>query len=138
MSAVPQDKINKLQLAVLHDLVPYEPATQHVFHGGMYCRIVFRHADVTVIGKVHKKEHFYMIVSGTVLVTTDDQVEEITGPRLLKCKPGTQRAVYSVTDAITATFHVADAKTVEDAEDELVEPAPMSMFGPGNKYKELT
>jgi hypothetical protein len=33
------------------------------------------------------------------------------------------------------TFHVADAKTVEEAEEELVEPDANSMFAIGNKVK---
>jgi len=125
-------------LALQSELVKlpqYEPATEHYFHGGMYCRKVFRHADVTIVGKVHKKEHFYMIVSGTVAVTTDDGVQVITGPHLLCSKPGTKRVVYSVTDALCMTFHRLDSTTVEDAEEELVEHDPGAMFTVGNKLK---
>ena len=50
-------------------LPQYQPETKHYFHAGMYCREVFRHAGVLVVGKVHKKEHFYLIVSGTVMIT---------------------------------------------------------------------
>jgi mannose-6-phosphate isomerase-like protein (cupin superfamily) len=110
----------------------YEPQTTSFFHGGMYCRQVWRKAGVMVIGKIHKREHFYVIVSGTVAVTTDDGEELITGPRVLKCKAGTQRAVYSVTEALTMTFHRCKARTVEAAERELVEDDPTSLYGPGN------
>ena len=68
----------------------YEPPTEHIFHGGMYCRQVWRPAGCLIVGKVHKKEHFYMIVSGTVKITTDDGVQTITGPFLLCSKPGTK------------------------------------------------
>lgn len=115
--------------------VPYEPQTKHYFHAGMYCRQVWRDANVMVIGKVHKKEHFYVIVSGTVAVTTDDGEELITGPRVLKCKAGTQRAVFSVTEALTMTFHICEARTIEDAERELVEDDEASPYGPGNVLK---
>ena len=110
----------------------YQPKTTHTFHGGMYCRQVWRDADVTIVGRVHKKEHFYYVVSGTVVVTTDDGLQTITGPHLLCSKPGTKRAVYSVTEALCVTFHRVDATTVEDAEAELVEHDPASMFGIGN------
>lgn len=113
----------------------YEPQTKHYFHAGMYCREVWRDANVMVIGKVHKKEHFYLIVSGTVAVTTDDGEELITGPRVLKCKAGTQRAVFSVTPARTMTFHICEARTIEDAERELVEEDEASPYGPGNVLK---
>lgn len=113
----------------------YEPPTEHVFHGGMYCRQVWRPAGCLIVGKVHKKEHFYMIVSGTVRVTTDDGVQSITGPMLLCSKPGTKRAVYAETDALCMTFHRVDSSTVEEVESELVEDDPTSMFTVGNKVK---
>lgn len=130
-----RDRVLALQSALVQ-MPQYEPITEHYFHGGMYCRKVFRHADVTVVGKVHKKEHFYLVVSGTVAVTTDDGVQVITGPHLLCSKPGTKRVVYSVTDAVCMTFHRTDSTTVEDAEEELVEHDPASMFTIGNKLKD--
>jgi mannose-6-phosphate isomerase-like protein (cupin superfamily) len=114
---------------------PYEPDTRHHFHAGMYCREVWRDAGVMVIGKVHKKEHFYFIVSGTVAVTTDDGEEVITGPRVLKCKAGTQRAVFALTPVVTMTVHICKARTVEGAERELVEDDESSPYGPGNVLK---
>lgn len=130
-----RDRVLALQSALVQ-MPQYEPITEHYFHGGMYCRKVFRHADVTVVGKVHKKEHFYLVVSGTVAVTTDDGVQVITGPHLLCSKPGTKRVVYSVTDAVCMTFHRTDSTTVEDVEEELVEHDPASMFTVGNKLKD--
>jgi len=101
----------------------------------MYCREVFRVAGALIVGKVHKKEHFYYVVHGTVLITTDDGAEEVTGPRLICSKPGTKRAVYAVTDALCVTFHCTDAATVADAENELVEFDPDAMFGHSNMLK---
>jgi hypothetical protein len=130
-----QDKVEALQ-AELCKLPQYEPETKHTFHAGMYCREVWRQAGVLVVGKVHKKEHFYLIVSGTVAITTDDGVQSITGPQLLCSTPGTKRAVYAETDALCMTFHVVYAKTVEDAEIELVESDPNDMYAVGNIVKD--
>jgi quercetin dioxygenase-like cupin family protein len=113
----------------------YEAPTDHIFHGGMYCRQVWRPAGCVIVGKVHKKEHFYMVVHGTVKVTTDDGVQEITGPFLLCSTPGTKRAVYAVTDALCMTIHRVESDTVEEVESELVEDDPASMFAVGNKLK---
>lgn len=127
-----RDRVGRLQ-SELQKLPQYEPETKHYFHGGMYCREVWRQAGVLVVGKVHKKEHFYLIVSGTVSITTDDGVQRITGPHLLQCSPGTKRAVLSETDALCMTFHVVDARTIEEAEQELVEPDSADMYTPGNR-----
>jgi len=127
-------KVQALQ-DVISKMPQYEPETKHTFHAGMYCREVWRPAGVIVVGKIHKKEHFYLIVSGTVAITTDEGVKSVTGPHLLCSKPGTKRAVYAETDALCMTFHVVDAKTIEDAEQELVEEDDSSMFALGNKLK---
>jgi quercetin dioxygenase-like cupin family protein len=127
-------KVVALQ-AAMSEMPQYEPPTEHLFHGGMYCRQVWRPEGCTIVGKVHKKEHFYVVVSGTICVTTDDGVETVTGPKVLCSKPGTKRAVYAVTDALCMTFHVVEATTIEDAENELVEADPNSMFLVGNKVK---
>jgi hypothetical protein len=135
MTLTTPSRIADMQKA-LSQMPQYQPVTDHIFHGGMYCRQVFRHAGVLVVGKVHKKEHFYMIVSGTVAITTDDGTIEASAPYLFCSKPGTQRAVLSLTDTLTMTIHRADSVTVEDAEDELVEPDPDSPFGVGNVLKQ--
>lgn len=129
-----RERVERLQEEVLA-LPQYEPETKHRFHGGMYCREVWRDAGVLVVGKVHKKEHFYLIVSGTVLITTDEGVQRVTGPAMLESMPGTKRAVYSETAALCMTFHRTDAATVEDAEAELVEEDDSTTFGPGNLIK---
>lgn len=134
-----RQKVDALQNE-LSKLPQYEPETKHYFHGGMYCREVFRHAGVLVVGAVHKKEHFYLIVSGTVVITDGEgNVQEVTGPHLFQSKPGTKRAVYAITDTLCMTFHAIEATTIEEAEAELVEVDPDSMYSLGNqvKHKEI-
>ena len=130
-----RQRVENLQREI-SKLPQYEPKTTHTFHAGMYCREVWRPTGVLVVGKVHKKEHFYLIVSGTVAITTDDGVQLVTGPHLLCSTPGTKRAVYAETDALCMTFHVVDAKTIEDAEAELVETDANDMYTIGNTIKD--
>ena len=130
-----REKVEALQIEIAKHK-QYEPPTEHLFHGGMYCRQVWRPAGCLIVGKVHKKEHFYMVVFGTVAVTTDDGVKLITGPQVICSSPGTKRAVYAETDALCMTFHRVESDTVEDVESELVEDDPKSMFGIGNKIKD--
>lgn len=134
-----RQKVDALQQE-LSKMPQYEPETKHYFHGGMYCREVFRHAGVLVVGAVHKQEHFYMIVSGTAQITDGQgNAQTVTGPHLFLSKPSTKRAVYAVTDTLCMTFHATEAVTIEQAEAELIEAEPDSMYSLGNqvKHKEI-
>jgi hypothetical protein len=136
--------VNDMRVQALQDVMcgmeQYAPPTEHLFHGGMYCRQVWRPAGCTIVGKVHKKEHFYVVVFGTICITTDNGVQTVTGPKVICSKPGTKRAVYAETDALCMTFHAVDAVTVEAAEEELVEEDVNAMFTIGNvaKKKEIS
>lgn len=133
-----RQKVEALQQMV-SALPQYEPETRHFFHGGMYCREVWREAGVLVIGKVHRKEHFYLIASGTVLITDGDGMpQRFTGPHLITSAPGVKRAVHAVTDVLCMTFHRTDATSIEAAEAELVDDDPDAMYGPGNILKQQT
>ena len=128
--ALSRSSVERLQ-AEVSKLPQYEPKTTHHFHGGMYCREVYRDAGVLVVGKIHRKEHFYLVVSGRVRVGRDEY-----GPgSLILSQPGTKRAVLSLEPSVCMTFHRTDATTVEDAERELVEDDPASMFDSGNRLK---
>jgi hypothetical protein len=127
--------VHRLQAKVL-ELPQYEPKTTHHFYGGLYCREVYRDAGVLVIGRVHRKEHFYQLVSGSILITQDDrEAVQVDAPALLRSKPGTKRAVYSLTDAVCMTWHATTATTPEEAELELVEPDESSAYTADNKVK---
>ena len=127
---------NVLQFeAVVKTLPQYEPKTVHTFHAGMYCREAWLKANQLAVGRVHKKEHLFYIVSGTVNITTPDGVQVITGPAVFKSQPGVKRACHTLTDAHFLNIHIAESTNVEDVEKELVEDDPDSMFGPGNILK---
>lgn len=129
-------KVDRLQ-EQLAALPQYEPQTTHRFHAGMYCREVWREAGVMVVGKVHRKEHFYLIVSGTVCITDgSSEPQRFTGPHMIESRPGTKRAAYAETDVLCMTIHRTDAITVEAAEAELVEDDAGSMYAPGNVVKQ--
>lgn len=132
--AVTRQGVERLQAEVAK-LSQYEPQTEHYFHAGMYCRKVYRDAGVLVVGKVHRKEHFYVIASGAVAVTTDEGVQTLAAGALVLSKPGTKRAVLSLTPAVCLTFHRTDATTVEEAEAELVEPDPGALFDAHNRVQ---
>ena len=135
VNIVTSEQIERLQ-EEMSKYEQYEPITNHYFHGGMYCREVTQDADVLVVGKVHKKEHFFMVAEGLIRVNTDSGMLDAGAGTLIMSKPGAKRAILSLTPARYMTFHRLDEMTIEQAEAELVEDDPKSMFLVGNKKRQ--
>ena len=123
-------------------LPQYEPKTDHHFADGLYARTVWSPAGSVIVGKVHKTEHFYAVLTGRVRVTTDAGIVELDamrdGPQILTCPVGTQRAVFVIEDAWRMNVHrnpdnITDIETLERT---LVEEDESSPFLPGNKLKQ--
>jgi hypothetical protein len=111
--------------------------TRHYFADGMYLREVPRPAGTTIVGKVHKKEHFYIVIKGRVTITGEGYRETVDAPRIFVSKPGTKRAVYAHEDSICITVHRVSSEDLTKIEDELVEYDPEALFGPGNVPRQL-
>jgi hypothetical protein len=106
--------------------------TEHFFIPGVYVRWLFRPADTLIVGKVHKKEHIYVVCSGEVTVIGEGYKERIIGPRVMVSRPGTKRAVYSHTEATCMTIHRTDETDLDKIEAELIEPDETALFDSAN------
>ncbi len=136
MQLASRDNVSVLQAEMLK-LPQVELRTEHYFADGMYAREVERPAGTLIVGKVHKKEHFYIVTKGAIRVTTDDGVKDVRAPAVLVCKPGTKRAVLALEDSVCMTVHRTMKKSLKNVERELVEDET-TPFTLGNKLKELT
>lgn len=126
-----REQIEALQTEVLK-LPQAEPVTTHRFADGMYCREVFRKEGTLVVGKVHKKEHFFIVVQGTLTLWTEEGMKTVEAPFVWVSQPGTKRVTYAHTDAIAITVHQVSSRNLDEIEAELVEDEPATLFGPGN------
>jgi hypothetical protein len=124
--------IERLQAAAAK-LPQAELHTEHFFADGMYCRALFRAADTLIIGKVHLREHFYMVMSGEVTIVGDGYKERVKAPRVFVSKPGTKRAVYAHEDSLCLTVHRTDETDLDKIEAELIEEDETAMFDSHNK-----
>lgn len=130
-------RVEALQ-AEMVKLPQFELKTDHYQIDGVYARVVARPAGVLIVGKVHKKEHLYIVTKGSIRVTTDDGVKDFHAGEVVVSKPGTKRAVLALEDSICMTVHRTDKTDLDEIESELVEPDPLAMFDAWNKPKELT
>lgn len=111
--------------------VPLE--TFHYFADGMYARVLPRPAGTLIVGKVHKKEHFYIVCKGRIQIEHD--IYE--AGTVLVSRPGTKRAVLALEDSICMTIHRTNKKNLEKMERELVEPDDTALFDARNNVKAL-
>lgn len=114
-----------------------ELPTKHHWADGMYCRELFRPAGTTIVGKVHKHEHFYIVLSGIVTIVGDGKRETIEAPAIFVSPPGTKRAVFAHTDAICITVHRTDSRDLDEIERELIEPDEKALFDARNQLKNV-
>ena len=106
--------------------------TEHFWCDGMYMRVLPRPAGCTIVGKVHKKRHLYVVVKGKVTIAGNGEPKTVEAPAYFVCEAGTQRAVYAHEDSICLTVHRTDKLYLEEVEADLVEPDPASPYLPGN------
>lgn len=129
-----REQIGNLQ-SELSKLPQVEPITEHYFSNGMYCRKVWRCGGTLVVGKIHKKDHFFMCAAGEIIAWTENGMKTLKAGDIIECKPGTKRVTYAVTDAIGITVHKTDKTNLDEIEEELIEEEETSMFDSGNKLK---
>jgi hypothetical protein len=73
---------------------------QHSFCDGIYVREMKAKAGTFLIGKVHKQDHVWMLMSGSLIITTEDGIKEIKGPVYGTADKGTKRIAYVKEDCV--------------------------------------
>jgi len=123
--------------AQMREMPQVELQTSHWFADGMYCRVLERPAGTLIVGKVHKREHFYIVAKGRVQVVMDDGVQVLAAGTVLVSKPGTKRAVLALEDSICMTVHRTNKKNLTKIEKELIEDDPLALFDARNEQRKL-
>jgi len=128
------EQIERLQreMSVLPQL---ELETEHYFSGGMYCRKLTRPAGTLIVGKVHKKDHFFMCAQGEIRAWSEKGMVTLKAGDVICSKAGTKRVTLALTDAIGITFHKTNKTNLDKIEKELIEPDETALFDAANKLK---
>lgn len=97
----------------------------HRFAPGIYLREIHMPADTIIVGKVHRTEHFNVLVKGACLIVHDDgSSEELRAPMTFVSKAGVQKVLLILEDMIWMTVHPTDETDIPTLEATLVEPPP--------------
>ena len=129
-------QITRLQAEMIQ-MPQVELQTEHYFSEGMYCRKVSRPAGTVIVGKVHKKPHFFLCAKGEIIAWTESGMRVLHPGDIVESKPGTKRVTYSTEDSIGITFHKTDNTDLDEIEEELIEPDNAALFDSSNKIKQF-
>ena len=127
-------KVLSLEQA-LRSLEPVELDTKHYFAQGMYCRALELKAGWTIVGKVHKAEHFFILAKGKLAVTVGDEVSILESGAVLVSGPGVKRAGHAIEDCLCINIHRTDKIDLDEIEEELIEPDELAVYDSGNRLK---
>lgn len=93
----------------------------HRFAPGVYLREIFMPPDTVVIGKIHKTEHFNILIAGACLIVHEDGTREmLAAPYTFVSKPGVQKVLYIIEPMIWQTVHVTSETDLARLEEQLI------------------
>ena len=98
--------------------------TAHHFCRGLYLRELFIPAGTAIVGKTHKEQNFFLLLSGELVLATPDGPLTVCAPYMAITQPGTKRAVYALTDCVCINVHPNpdDEQDVQMLEDRYITP----------------
>ncbi len=131
-----REQIERLQDEAIK-LPQAELTTEHYFSKGMYCRKVFRPAGTLIVGKAHKKDHFFLCAAGEIIAWTESGMKLLRAGDVVESKPGTKRVTLALTDAVGITVHQTDKTDLDEIESELIEPEEKALFDAHNNLKKI-
>lgn len=105
--------------AILELLPQDEIEPTHEFIDGLYRREITFKKGTFATGKIHRDDHMDVVLSGEMIVVTDNGFEHIKGPCCRTSIAGRKKAGYALTDVVWVTYHPTKTTTIEDVEKEL-------------------
>ena len=92
---------------------------KHTFADGVYIRQMDMQVDSMVVGAIHNHLHVWFLLTGHLMVITEDTTEEFIAPCYVLATPGSKRVIYAMEDSIFVNIHknpynIKDIKKLED------------------------
>lgn len=106
--------------AEMHNIGTKEFELGDFLCNGMYVRAIFANAGDQLISKVHKVEHPYFLMAGTIEIISQEGKEIISAPFINVTLAGTRRYARCLSDVLFVTVHRTDKQTTEEIEAEVI------------------
>lgn len=106
----------------LSDLPQLELPVFHHFAPNVYMRQMDAPAGALVVSKMHRTEHMNILIKGSVTVVTENGIEYLKAPLVLKSAAGTKRIGYFHEDSSWITVHPTESTDLEEIEKQVIVP----------------
>ena len=100
-----REKIQQLQEAMLA-IQAEQPDPHHFFAPGMYLRELTVPAGMLIVGKIHKHEHFLLVLKGKAEVISEFGRDVVEAGHISISPAGVKRVVLALEDTQFVTVHV--------------------------------
>lgn len=94
----------------------------HHFAPGVYMRQMNAKAGTLVVSKMHRTEHMNILLTGSLTVATEDGIELLKAPLVIKSMPGTKRIGYFHEDSSWITVHPTQTTDLDLIEQQVIVP----------------
>lgn len=97
------------------------PVTHH-FAPNVYARQMDAKAGTLVISKMHATEHLNFLMKGSLTIMTEDGIQFLQAPAIIKSKAGTKRVGYFHEDTTWVTVHPTEETDLDAIENLVIVP----------------
>lgn len=94
----------------------------HHFAPGVYMRQMNAKAGTLVVSKMHRTEHINILLTGSLTVATENGIELLKAPLVIKSMPGTKRIGYFHEDSSWITVHPTQTTDLDLIEQQVIVP----------------
>ena len=116
------DTVRDVQQQIADNAELIDVPVEHHFAPGVYMRQMNAKAGTLVVSKMHRTEHMNILLTGSLTVATENGIELMRAPAVLKSMPGTKRIGYFHEDSSWITVHPTDSTDLEEIEKQVIVP----------------
>ena len=116
------DTVRDVQQQIQDNAELIDVPVEHHFAPGVYMRQMDAKAGTLVVSKMHRTEHMNILLTGSLTVATENGIELLKAPVILKSMPGTKRIGYFHEDSTWITVHPTNETDLNLIEQQVIVP----------------
>lgn len=114
--------VQSIQKHIQENEVMIDVPVIHHFAPGIYSRQLDAKAGTLVVSKMHRTEHLNILLKGSLTIATENGIEYLQAPCVIKSMPGTKRIGYFHEDTSWLTVHPTDSTDLVEIEKQVIVP----------------